>query len=317
VIGTFIAAGVVFATLAGVVVCLVRRHRRNVRRRRLEAILPTNPFDDLAAANAPIMVQHVPINHDYAGYDERSPGVRQPEQAHVYSDVGMSSPVADQTTYYEGPFSDYHSPRRDSFYGSGEEGVLDIRPPSRQLSTPSIYPPSISESDEDSLYQKEARASLPPLRPTSASEYIALERVSGHPSLQETQLQALNQQHPPLAPDAPSFERTISSMSHDYASSSQGHGSIHTPVTPTSESGTLVALEENVKGHPMLPSPPSAFLRRQLSKRAPSAVSPYLSSQRTLRVDAHATRQAIVAPPTHMHIHQPSVDSMAAAGTAL
>ncbi|KAI0032754.1 hypothetical protein K488DRAFT_70402 [Vararia minispora EC-137] len=267
VIGTFIAAGIVAAAFLSIAVCLARRHRRRARRHRLEAVLPTNPFSNTTEDQS-AMSQRLSTHHEFGGnYREGSPTIRLPDTARVYSDVGTSSHGAAHA--YEGPFSDYHSPRRDSFRGEADV-PLDNRPHSRQLSTPSIYPSSVSDDDEDSLYRKEmeTRASLPPARHTPSLEHANLHRTSERPSTQETQLEELNREHPPLKPEL-SVTRTVSPMSQGYTSSSQDHDTIVGLSTPTSDNGTLAASEESFKGHPMLPSPSSAFLRRQLSKRTP------------------------------------------------
>lgn len=178
---------------------------------------------------------------------------------------------------YEGPFADYRSPEHGAF--GHHNGSETSRAPSRALSTPSIYPPSLPDDgqDQDSLYEQEVHIS-PPLRSypaTSVPEYIPLERGNlSRPSTQESNvLRELDTHHPPLLARPPAFTQT---PRYGYASSSTDHGSsTDGPQTPRSDSVTAVGSlylgdeKERVgeaNGLQRPASPQSAFLRRQLSK---------------------------------------------------
>jgi len=247
--------------------CVLRRHRRRINNRRLEAILPATPF--AGSMDSRSLVAGNPNNFSFLSRSNGSiaqPPMTRLDNATSVVNTGLPRHVnpIDQN---EGPFSDYYSTQR---HLHTQERDIDMRAPSRATSTPSIYPPSIPEGDEDSLYEREIRLSIPPApRLIPPTEYNHLERGATHVLTLDTQLDTLNNRHPPIAPGSPSTH--LSSPWDGSTSSSSGHGTHGPPDTPLSENTTVVVYqgEEKVIGHPMLSSPPSAFLRRQLSKRAP------------------------------------------------
>ncbi|KZV77696.1 hypothetical protein PENSPDRAFT_11615 [Peniophora sp. CONT] len=289
--GTFVAVGIVATALAALLLCCLRRRRRAARRARLEARLPAFPFQDepetrQTAERRSISIIPMDMDDPFAEPARTRPPLL---FRSVGSADGHSAQAEGPGHAYEGPFADYQPTEHGAF--GHHDAIEATRAPSRAVSTPSIYPPSLSDDgrDRDSLYEQEVHVS-PPLRAyptTSVPEYIPLERRnSTRPSTQESnQLRELDAYHPPLLARPPPMLHT---PSYGYATSSTDHGSsTDGPQTPRSESATAVGSvysgdeKERVgtfSGLQRPASPQSVFLRRQLSKPLAESFNPSRAS---------------------------------------
>ncbi|KAI0322637.1 hypothetical protein OF83DRAFT_541087 [Amylostereum chailletii] len=268
VIGVFLATGVIATALVVAVIYFCRRHRKRGRADRLERLSPTlhfNPFSD--PGDSPSMSE---ARHAGPSWQTRntSRDTFEPDQEPRRSAARLSGgilSITDETRptaeerHYEGPFSDYHSPKMVHAF-SNEEERNQARSHSRATSSPSLYPPSSHAEEEDSLYEREIRTSRPPPSVQIASaDYVSLQRspVSSRPSTQDSQLNRLNVDHPPMTPTTPS--------SHTHV--------LRAVESPVSSEGTYVASnashDEKQSAAPSMRPPPIAFLRRTYSKKSP------------------------------------------------
>ncbi|VDB99585.1 unnamed protein product [Peniophora sp. CBMAI 1063] len=279
--GTFVAVGVVATALAALLLCLIRRRRRRARQARLESRLPHFPFRD--EPTTPQTAERRSISIIPMNMDDPFAEPAHPRPSLFFRQSGSAEgrfvEYDQRDRAYEGPFADY----RPSEHGHGAFGDHDapeaIRAPSRAVSTPSIYPPSLPDDDrdQDSIYGQDVHIS-PPLQAhggASVSDFIPLERRNPlRPSTADSgQMRDLDARHPPLLARPPPMVQT---SSYGYASSSTDHGSsTDGPQTPRSESataaGSIYSGDEKdrvgmVNGLHRPASPQSVFLRRQLSK---------------------------------------------------
>ncbi|TFK57112.1 hypothetical protein OE88DRAFT_1730527 [Heliocybe sulcata] len=178
--GVFLAVGIVLAILASLLICVLRRRRKE---KQVAAPLP-DPFSDPPPMRA-VLVSRTDARWDRP-YTFHSDDGHNEKDGLQYDRDEFSVPVLQSAEgptnnrpvtsppMYEGPFSDYHAVERQATTAPAQyEAKRDSFAPS----SPSLYPLSEEGSDDISEYHQPAPLTQPKIEPPVAALNIKREGV--------------------------------------------------------------------------------------------------------------------------------------------